>query len=88
MATISFSDSAPTDVKDSVRFVFAATNFELKPGDTAEVDDEAVIAGAQEHPWLKVEVKPEEAEKPAEPTPAPAQVASSPQRATRTEETK
>lgn len=57
MATISFSDSAPDDVKDSVHFTFGATEFDLKPGSSREESDPAVIASAEAHPWLKVEDK-------------------------------
>lgn len=53
MAKISHSDAAP---KDSVHYTLAAGEFDLG-GKTKvfETDDQALIADAQVHPWLKVE---------------------------------
>lgn len=59
MATITFNDQGNA-VDGEVRFVFGATNFTLKPGESYETEDPLVIREAVNHTYLHVEVPEDE----------------------------
>lgn len=59
MATITFNDQANAE-DGEVRFVFGATDFTLKPGESYETEDPYVIREAINHTYLHVEI-PEDA---------------------------
>lgn len=54
MASITFSEKAPTD-QGPVTFTFGAEQFDLAPGDKYETSDHELIAAAIGNRWLKVE---------------------------------
>ncbi len=68
MATISFSEAAPTDA-GKVHFAFGQASFDLDTGGTLDSTDQALLANAAAHPWLKVtysETSHDESEKQAD----------------------
>lgn len=52
MATIRPNDNAPAE---EVHYTFPTVDFDLAEGGTYESDDRAVLAAAEDHPWLTVE---------------------------------
>jgi len=56
MATIKPSDHAPDE---QVHYSFAGVDFDLAPGGSFDTTDRLVLANAEDHPWLDVEVAAE-----------------------------